>query len=72
MSLSAAGSSGLRRKRTTSERAATNGDPLVVRKKAREASKAAMGVNAEPATAPKKKTNVSHHFFFTPILILPI
>lgn len=61
-----ADSSGLRRKRTTSERAANNADPLVARKKARQAQKKdvtampVMALNAEPA--PKnghKTTNVS-------------
>jgi hypothetical protein len=57
-----ANSSGLRRKRTTTEHAANNADPLVARKKARESQKknaTAMPVvaNAEPgpslATAPR-------------------
>jgi hypothetical protein len=59
MSLSA-DSLGLRRKRTTSDRAANNADPLVVKKKAREANK-------KDATVPKngsKLPSVSQHFFF--------
>ena len=42
----------LRRKRVASERAVSNGDPLIARKKAREAT---------TAPAPKKSTNVSLH-----------
>ena len=44
----------LRRKRTATERAINNGDPLVVRKRAREATTAAV---------PKNGTNVSLHCF---------
>ena len=60
-----ADSSGLHHKRTTSEHAANNADPLVARKKAREAQKkdvTAMPVmeNAEPASKNgHKTTNVS-------------
>jgi hypothetical protein len=47
----------MRRKRTTSERVTGNGDPLVVRKKAREAAKqgASTSVTSEPKAVFKTK-----------------
>jgi hypothetical protein len=76
MSLSA-DSLGLHRKRTATDHAANNGDPLVVRKKAREATKSSNTALAnvttatEPATAPKKKPNICQHFVSALFLILP-
>ena len=75
MSLSA-DSLALRRKRTATERAINNGDPLVARKKACEATKSntALGgtvaAAAKPAPVSKNALNVSQHFFSQPFLIL--
>jgi hypothetical protein len=49
----------LRRKRTASERAISNGDPLVVKKKAREATGPTMA-----APALKNSASVGLHLFF--------
>jgi hypothetical protein len=63
--------SALRRKRTATERAESNGDPLVIKKKAREAIKS--NVDPTPAVtatkavpAPKKGSNlnVSSYYFW--------
>jgi len=75
MSLSA-DSLALRCKRTATDHAVNNADPLLARKKAREASKSntALGgtVSAatKPATVPKNTLNVSQHSFSQPWLIL--
>ena len=69
MSLSAA-SLALRRKRTATERAESNGDPLVAKKKAREAAKAntaapdVTATVAKAAPGPKKASNVSSSQFW--------
>jgi len=65
----------LRRKCTATERAANNEDPLVARKRAREATKlnAALGTAvaaAKPAAAPESGPKVSQHHFSAPLLIL--
>lgn len=56
----------LRRKRTATERAENNGDPLVARKKAREAAKSnAVTPTLSPAAtakAPKNGSKVSSYF----------
>jgi len=51
----------LRRKRTATDRAMNNGDPLVVKKKAREAvqSDTAVPTAAKPAPTSEKGPNVS-------------
>jgi hypothetical protein len=57
----------LRRKRTATERAENNGDPLVAKKKAREAAKSNLVSNRAPSqpvpaltpAAPKTNSNVS-------------
>ena len=51
----------LRRKRIATDRATNNGDPLVVRKKAREATAASV-----PS---KKNKNVSLIFFYSLLLV---
>jgi hypothetical protein len=58
----------LRRKRTATERAESNGDPLVAKKKAREAAKvnaatpAFTATVAKAAPVPKKTSNVSSYY----------
>lgn len=65
----------LRCKRTASERAVNNADPLLARKKACEAAKTnttvggAVSAAAKPATVPKNTLNVSQHFFSQAFLI---
>jgi hypothetical protein len=64
-----ADSSALRRKRTATERAESNGDPLIIKKKGREAAKS--NVDSTPAvivtnavSAPKKGSNVRLYYFW--------
>jgi hypothetical protein len=53
----------LRRKRTATERALNNADPLIVKKKARQAAGIAVGKTAAATLNPAPDNGVSHIFF---------
>jgi hypothetical protein len=66
MSFSESSAAPTRRKRTMTERVTENGDPLAVRKKAREAAKNDSGTSLAPS---KSITQVCSFFFFKDMLL---